>query len=121
MGAGLRRGDPQTCPPVCDQIPDAAWISPAEIPLNSVYHWPSLAAIAVPTTGMATPRFRFEEICATPESRRPDVRDSAVASRAWALTLWVADAAQLPWPIISDARVLEAMTSPVCAVYLGSC
>src|SRR6185437_17015979 len=36
------RADPQTCPPVCDQIPDAAWISREAIPLNSTYHWPAL-------------------------------------------------------------------------------
>ena len=23
------RADPETCPPVCDQIPDTAWISPS--------------------------------------------------------------------------------------------
>jgi hypothetical protein len=37
------------------------------------------------------------------------------------LTLWATDPVQLPWPIISDAQVLDAMTSPVCAAYLGSC
>jgi hypothetical protein len=37
------------------------------------------------------------------------------------LTLWATDPVQLPWPIISDAQVLESMTSPVCAAYLGSC
>ena len=33
----------------------------------------------------------------------------------------VVGSAQLPWPIISDSQVLDAMTSPVCAAYIGSC
>jgi hypothetical protein len=199
------RADPETCPPVCDRIPDAAWIAPSAIPLNSAYHWPSLAGSAVPLTGTSMPRFRFEEVCATPTSPQ-DTRNSAVASRAavgnpqgqWQLraqvvhwrgdtarggqnatsvfdsaaaalrdcqlgaaaespsitvdepnrlaavisgpvlmhtylvafpenstvselTVWASDAQQLPWPIISDSQVLDAMTSPVCAAYIGSC
>jgi len=37
------------------------------------------------------------------------------------LTLWASDPVQLPWPIISDAQVLDAMASPLCTAYLGSC
>lgn len=199
------RADPQTCPPVCDQIPDTAWIVPTAIPLNSTYQWPPLASAAVPMTGAATPRFRFEEVCATPEFPQ-DTRDAAVASRAtvdkpsgqWQLraevvhwrgeagrtggsassvfdiaaaalrgcqlgapaespsitvdepnrlsavisgptilhtylvahpesstiselTLSASDPVQLPWPIISDAQVLDAMSSSMCSAYLGSC
>ncbi len=197
--------DPETCPPVCDRIPDTAWIAPSAIPLNSAYHWPPLAGSAVPLTGTATPRFRFEEVCATPAFPQ-DTRSSAVASRVtvgnpqgqWQLraqvvhwrgdtarggqnatsvfdiaaaalrgcqmgvaaespsitidepnrlasvvsgpvlmhtylvalpqnstiselTLWASDPPQLPWPIISDSQVLDAMTSPACAAYIGSC
>jgi len=196
--------DPETCPPVCDRIPDTAWISSSGIPLNSTYRWPSLPGLAVPMTGTATPRFRFEEVCATPAFPQ-DTRNSAVASRAtvtnpagqWQLqaevlhwrgdtahggqnassvfgvaaaalrgcqlgsagespsvtldepnrlaavisgpvimhtylvahpenstiselTLW-SSAPQVPWPVISDAQVLDAMTSPECAAYIGSC
>jgi len=196
--------DPETCPPVCDRIPDAAWIPSSGIPLNSTYRWPALAGLAVPMTGTATPRFRFEEVCATPTFPQ-DTRNSAVASRAtvtnspgqWQLqdevlhwrgdtarggqnassvfdiaaaalrgcqlgvaaespsvtvdepdrlaavisgpvimhtylvarpenstiselTLWSSDP-QVAWPVISDAQVLDAMTSPVCAAYIGSC
>ena len=199
------RADPQTCPPVCDQIPDTAWISREAIPLNSTYHWPAPAASAVSMTSAATPRFRFEEVCATPVFPQ-DARNSAVASRMtvdqpqgqWQLraevvhwrgvtgrdgsavtsvfdiaagalrgcqlgaaaespsvtvdepnrlsavvsgptmlhtylvaqpenstiselTLWASDPVQLPWPIISDAQVLDAMSSSMCAAYLGSC
>jgi hypothetical protein len=156
-------------------------------------------------TGGATPRFRFEEVCATPAFPQ-DTRNSAVASRVavdkpqgqWQLeaevvhwrgdtarggqsamsvfdiavaalrgcqlgasgespsvtadepnrlsavvsgpvimhtylvahpenssiselTLWASDPVQLPWPIISDAQVLDAMASSLCAAYLGSC
>jgi hypothetical protein len=196
--------DPETCPPVCDQIPDTAWIVSSAIPLNSTYRWPSLAGLAAPMTGMATPRFRFEEVCATPAFPQ-DTRNSAVASRAtvtnaqgqWQLqaqvlhwrgdtarsgqnassvfdvaaaalrgcqlgapaespsvtvdepnrlaavisgpvimhtylvahpenstigelTLWSTEP-QVPWPVISDGQVLDAMTSPICAAYIGSC
>src|SRR6202048_943406 len=72
--------DPEACPTVCDKIPDTAWISSSAIPLNATYHWPSLAGSAVPMTGGATPRFRFEEVCATPAFPQ-DTRNSAVASR----------------------------------------
>jgi hypothetical protein len=197
--------DPETCPPVCDRIPDTAWISPSGIPLNSTYRWPSLPGLAVQITGTTTPRFRFEEVCATPAFPQ-DARNSAVAGRAsvvnpqgqWQLqaqvlhwrgdtarggqnassvlgaataalrgcqlgtlaespsvtidepnrlaavisgpvimhtylvahpenstiselTLWSSGPPQVPWPIISDAQVLDAMTAPVCAAYVGSC
>jgi hypothetical protein len=197
--------DPETCPPVCDKIPDTAWIASSAIPLNATYHWPSPAGSAGAMTGGATPRFRFEEVCATPAFAQ-DSRNSAVASRVavdkppgqWQLraevvhwrgdtarggpsatsvfdiaaaalrgcqlgvsgespsvtvdepnrlsavvsgpaimhtylvahpenstiselTLWASEPVQLPWPIISDAQVLDAMSSSLCAAYLGSC
>ena len=205
MSSVSARADQDTCPPICDKIPDTAWISPSDIPLNSTYRWPSLAGVAVPMTGTTTPRFRFEEVCATPAFPQ-DTRNSAVASRAavvnsqgqWQLqaqvlhwrgdtarggqsassvfdvaaaalrgcqlgaaaespsvtvdepnrlaavisgpvimhtylvahpenstiselTLWSSGPPQQPWPIISDAQVLDAMTAPVCAAYIGSC
>ena len=197
--------DQGTCPPICDTIPDTAWISTSGIPLDSTYRWPSLAGVAVPMTGTATPRFRFEQVCATPAFPQ-DTRNSAVASRAtvanpqgqWQLqaqvlhwrgdtarggqsassvfdlaavalrgcqlgaaaespsvtvdepnrlaavisgpvlmhtylvahpenstiselTLWSSGPPQLPWPVISDAQVLDAMSAPLCAAYIGSC
>ena len=45
-----------------------------------MYSWPALAGLAVPLTGSGTARFRFEDLCATPEVPR-DPRDSAVAAR----------------------------------------
>jgi hypothetical protein len=205
VSPGVAHADPDTCPPDCDRIPDTAWIAPAGIPLNSTYRWPSLAGLAVPLTGTATPRFRFEEVCATPAFPQ-DTRNSAVASRAtvgnpqgqWQLqaqvlhwrgdtahggqnvtsvfdiaaaalrgcqlgaaaespsvtidetnrlaavisgpvimhtylvahpdsgtiselTLWSSESPQQPWPIISDAQVLDALSSPVCTAYIGSC
>ncbi len=70
--------EPETCPPVCDQIPDTAWIQQRAVPLNSVYSWPALAGLAVQVTGVgAGPRFRFEDLCAT----RPIPQDP----RAWAV------------------------------------
>ena len=203
--SGFAVADPETCPPVCDKIPDTAWISSSAIPLNATYHWPSPAESAVPMTGGATPRFRFEEVCATPAFPQ-DTRNSAVAGRVaedkpqgqWQLraevvhwrgdtarggqsatsvfdiaaaalrgcqlgasgespsvtvdepnrlsavisgptmvhtylvahpenstvselTLWGTDSVQPPWPIISDGQVLDAMSSAVCAAYVGSC
>jgi len=205
VSSAAAHADQETCPPVCDRIPDTAWISSSGIPLNSTYRWPSLAGVAVPMTGTATPRFRFEEVCATPAFPQ-DTRNSAVAGRAavtnaggqWQLqaqvlhwrgdtarggdnassvfgvaaaalrgcqlgaagespsvtvdepnrlaavisgpvimhiylvahpenstiselTLWSSEPPQVPWPVISDATVLDAMTSPVCAAYIGSC
>ncbi|WP_301146694.1 ATPase [Mycobacterium simiae] len=74
--------EPETCPPLCDQIPASAWIQQSAIPLNSPYNWPGLAGRAVQTTGVGPgPRFRFEELCAT-LSRPQDPRDSAVSARA---------------------------------------
>src|SRR6201996_8748379 len=203
--SGFAVADPETCPTVCDKIPDPAWISSSAIPLNAPYHWPSPAESAVSMTGGATPRFRFEEVCAPPVFPQ-DTRNSAVASRVavdkpqgqWQLraevvhwrgdtarggqsatsvldvaatalrgcqlgaaaesppvtvdepdrlaavvsgpvimhtylvahpenstlselTLWASDPVQLPWPIISDAQVLDAMASSLCTAYLGSC
>jgi hypothetical protein len=201
----VARAEPETCPPVCDRIPDTAWIPREAIPLGSTYHWPSPAASATAMTGAAMPRFRFEEVCAT--STLPyEMRDAAVSSRAtvdrpqgqwqmraevvhwrgdtWRggqyatstlsnaaaalrgcqqsaasespsvtvdepnrlsavvsgptilhtylvahpenstiseLTLWASDPPQLPFPIISDAAVLDAMSASMCAAYLGSC
>ncbi len=73
--------EPETCPPVCDQIPATAWIAHRGVPLNSTYNWPALAGLAglaVQVTGAgAGPRFRFEELCAT----RPLAQDP----RAWAV------------------------------------
>ena len=205
VSAVAAHADPEACPPLCDRIPETAWIPSSAIPMNSTYRWPSLAAVAVPMTGTATPRFRFEEVCSTPTFPQ-DTRNSAVAGRAtvvnpqgqWQLqaqvvhwrgdttrggqsassvfgvaaaalrgcqlgaaaespsvtvdepnrlaavisgpvimhtylvahpenstiselTLWSSEPPQVPWPVISDAQVLDAMTSPVCAAYLGSC
>jgi hypothetical protein len=69
---------PQTCPPLCDQIPATAWPSTASIPLDNVYHWPRLAQVAV---AVSAPRFRFEEICLTPQ-QPGDPRTYAVAEKA---------------------------------------
>lgn len=70
--------DPENCPPACDRIPDAAWISPWAIPLNPRYVWPRLPALAVTAPA---PRFRFEELCGSPPVAA-DPRAYAVAERA---------------------------------------
>jgi hypothetical protein len=72
--------EPQTCPPVCDQIPDTAWIQQRAVPLNSAYNWPMLAGLAAQVTGSG-PRFRFEGLCGA-SGVPQDPRDSAVAARA---------------------------------------
>ncbi|CAM4003455.1 ATPase [Mycobacterium senriense] len=72
--------DPETCPGLCDRIPNTAWIDQHAVPLDAVYHWPALAGQAVQTTGSAPgPRFRFEELCAAAAIPQ-DPRDSAVAA-----------------------------------------
>jgi hypothetical protein len=67
-----------TCPPACNRIPATAWIGPSAIPLDSVYSWPELAGLAVTAR---SPRFRFEELCATPVPAT-DPRRYAFAERA---------------------------------------
>jgi hypothetical protein len=71
------RADPGNCPPVCDQIPDTAWINPRAVPLDSAYRWPTPAGQAAALTGTT---LRFEDVCAASTSPRDD-RVSAVASR----------------------------------------
>lgn len=70
--------EPESCPPTCDRIPDAAWIAPWGIPLNPRYSWPKLPGVAV--TALA-PRFRLEDLCASPPVPQ-DPRSWAVAERA---------------------------------------
>jgi hypothetical protein len=76
--AAPAHASPDNCPPACDQIPDSAWIDSASIPLNSTYSWPRLSALAVTVTD---PRFRFEELCATPRPQA-DSRGYAITARA---------------------------------------
>ncbi|EUA23104.1 hypothetical protein I553_5290 [Mycobacterium xenopi 4042] len=37
------------------------------------------------------------------------------------LSLWSSSPPQTPWPTLSDPQVLDAMSGPLCAAYLGSC
>jgi hypothetical protein len=69
---------PANCPPACDRIPDAAWIEPTAIPLYPAYSWPPLAGLTVTATD---PRWRFEELCATPPPSPLDPRHYAVAGK----------------------------------------
>ncbi|GAY18157.1 hypothetical protein MSZK_48830 [Mycobacterium sp. shizuoka-1] len=88
--------EPQTCPPTCDRIPDAAWIAPWAMPLNARYTWPRLAGVAVTATA---PRFRFEELCGTPPVAQ-DPRAYAVAERASVVNpdgQWQLQATVLHW------------------------
>ena len=71
---------PGVCPPICDSIPDSAWIAPAAVPLDPVYHWPGLAGLAVTAP---VPRFAFEEMCASP----PIIGDARDYSVAWQATV----------------------------------
>jgi hypothetical protein len=68
---------PGFCPPICDAIPDSAWMAAPSIPLNSIYRWPGLAGLAV---SVRSPRFGFEGLCASPPVAG-DPRDYAVAAR----------------------------------------
>ena len=69
---------PGACPPICDAIPDAAWIAPTSIPLNPVYRWPGLAGVAVTAP---SPRFGFEALCGSPPVA-DDARAYVVAARS---------------------------------------
>jgi len=72
------RAVPGVCPPICDAIPDSAWIAPTSIPLYPVYRWPSLAGLAVTAP---SPRFGFEALCGSPLLAN-DPRAYAVAARS---------------------------------------
>ena len=72
------RAVPGLCPPICDAIPDSAWIAPTAIPLYAVYRWPGLAGLAVRASGT---RFGFEALCDSP-AVTADARDYVVAARA---------------------------------------
>lgn len=66
------------CPPLCDRIPDSAWVPASQLPLAREYRWPGLAGLAV--TAVA-PRFRLEEECGSPLVPG-DPRGYAVAARS---------------------------------------
>src|SRR3954452_164980 len=51
---------PGACPPICDAIPDAAWVDSTAVPLYTVYLWPALAGFAVTAPSA---RFGFEAVC----------------------------------------------------------
>jgi hypothetical protein len=93
-------GEPETCPGLCDRIPNTAWIDQHAVPLDAVYHWPPLAAQAIQTTGSAPgPRFRFEELCASPAIPQ-DPRESAVVARSTVLHpdgQWLLQAQVVHW------------------------
>jgi hypothetical protein len=72
------RAGPGNCPPFCDGIPDSAWIAAPDLPLHGVYRWPGLAGLAA---SAPSPRFRFEQTCASPPVGA-DPRTYAVAAVA---------------------------------------
>lgn len=72
------RAVPGACPPICDGIPDSAWIASISIPMYPVYRWPGLAGLSVT---VPSPRFGFEALCdSAPVANDP--RDYAVAARS---------------------------------------
>ena len=83
-GPGRRRSrhmqNRETCPPVCDQIPDTAWIQQRAVPLNSTYNWPAPAGLAVQVTGTRR-RASGSRSCVRAAAVPQDPRDSAVAAR----------------------------------------
>jgi len=206
VSSGTAHADQDTCPPVCDRIPDTAWISPAGIPLNfdvplavagrasGADHWHDDASVPVrggvcdsrvPARHPQLLRSPAERPSATPQasgSCRPksctgaETPHTAARTRRRCSTTAAAAlrgcqlgaAAESPsvttrraqstgrgdqrtgdHPHLScrtpgkqhdqrtdavvrgasaaaladnsDAQVLDAMTSPVCAAYIGSC
>jgi hypothetical protein len=195
------RAVPGACPPICDAIPDSAWIVPTSIPLYPVYRWPGLAGLAVTAP---SPRFGYEALCASPPIAQ-DARAYAIGARSVALhpqgqwnllvqvihwrgdsatggatalatleaarsrlracqskaspsittdepqrvaavisvageqvmheyllahpgsstvvelAMWSSLPAQVDWPAVADAQVLDAMAAPLCSAYLRSC
>lgn len=130
-GAGpLAHAVPGQCPPICDAIPDSAWIVPTSVPLYSLYRWPGLAGLSVTAP---TPRFGFEALCNSP-AVADDPRAYAVAARSvvlqpaaqWNLSVqvihWRGDTAtggatamsvvDTAGPRLHDCQATAATTSP---------
>lgn len=72
------RAVPGACPPICDAIPDSAWIVPTSVPLYPVYRWPGLAGLAVTAP---SPRFGFEALCGSPPIAQ-DARAYGIGARS---------------------------------------
>ncbi|MGX9788177.1 ATPase [Mycobacterium sp. MMS18-G62] len=72
------RAVPGVCPPICDAIPDSAWIAPTSVPLYPIYRWPGLAGLSVTAP---SPTFGFEALCDSPPVAN-DPRSYAVAARS---------------------------------------
>ena len=72
------RAVPGVCPPICDAIPDSAWVDPTAIPLYPVYRWPGLAGLSVTAP---SPRFGFEALCGSPPVAE-DARAYVVGARS---------------------------------------
>jgi hypothetical protein len=72
------RAIPGACPPICDAIPDSAWVDPTAVPLYPVYQWPGLAGLAVTAP---TPRFGFEALCGSAPIAQ-DARAYAIGARS---------------------------------------
>ena len=77
-GAPPAGAEPYNCPPACNSIPASAWIVPSAIPLDDHYGWPEPAGLSV---RVPSPRFRFEELCATTPAAA-DPRGYAVTEQA---------------------------------------
>jgi hypothetical protein len=69
---------PGACPPICDAIPDAAWVDSTAVPLYTVYRWPALAGLAVTAPSA---RFGFEAVCGSSPIGE-DPRAYAVGARS---------------------------------------
>ena len=69
---------PGACPPICDAIPDSAWVNPTAVPLYPVYRWPGLAGLAVTAPSA---RFGLEALCASPPIAQ-DARAYAIGARS---------------------------------------
>jgi hypothetical protein len=72
------RAIPGACPPICDAIPDSAWIDRTSIPLYPVYQWPGLAGLAVTAPN---PRFGLEALCGSSPIAQ-DARAYAIGERS---------------------------------------
>lgn len=56
----------------------------------------------------------------------PVIMHTYLVAHVWSstiseLTLWSSGRPQVPWPVISDSAVLDAMIAPLCEAYIGSC
>lgn len=103
VAPGIARAVPGACPPICNAVPNVAWIESSSITTNDAEQ----LAMVVSDAGS---RAMHSCLLVDPDS-----------STLVELALWSTLPALVEWPALPDTQVFDAMAGPLCAAYLGSC